>query len=374
MKLLLLLEKFKPDITASGNLVFPLLKYFSNYFEIEVLSTSQKSSDILTKEFSNIKFPSVQESIVKKTAGKVFKKKAQPNPFMAEYIFEKINYSKQIILMPVTINEIALAIEAKKTHPSIVFLTPFLLEILPENYLTSRLKKDLEQYSDIIFSLPKLDGYFENYEKVKFVEHPMVVDNTKQNSTDNNIVNFVYIGGFNRKSRSIKPLINFIKNINKVVPYNNFVFNIYGYGNEIKYLEKANKEIKNLSYYGPVSSDDAKDKLREANFIFTIGNKDPKLVPSKIFDCISTGNPIIHFMQSENDPYINYLSKYPLSICLDYKNINSNLFLQFIKEKYNQVISYDYLKTNYKIFTPAHVSKIMIEEIMEGTINNEKDL
>ena len=54
----------------------------------------------------------------------------------------------------------------------------------------------------------------------------------------------------------------------------------------------------------------AKDEMQKCDFLINIGNSTTTQTPSKLFDYISTGKPIINFCKSKSCPTINYLSKY----------------------------------------------------------------
>ena len=50
------------------------------------------------------------------------------------------------------------------------------------------------------------------------------------------------------------------------------------------------------------------------------GNKVDNQVPSKIFDYISLGKPIINVYTSEKDPALEYLKQYPLALNISETN------------------------------------------------------
>jgi hypothetical protein len=62
------------------------------------------------------------------------------------------------------------------------------------------------------------------------------------------------------------------------------------------------------------------EKIAEADVLVNIGNLVSTMVPSKIFEYMSYGKPIISTFDIENEPSAEYLCNYPLSILLDGKS------------------------------------------------------
>ena len=63
-----------------------------------------------------------------------------------------------------------------------------------------------------------------------------------------------------------------------------------------------------------MSKDDSTAFIRRADFLINLGNTMTNQVPSKIFDYISTGIPIINICKSESCPTIPYMNRYRLAI------------------------------------------------------------
>ena len=54
--------------------------------------------------------------------------------------------------------------------------------------------------------------------------------------------------------------------------------------------------------------------------LISIGNKDFPYVPSKIFEYMSTGKPIIHFYHNDDDSCLGYLQRYRNACLIDLRN------------------------------------------------------
>lgn len=76
--------------------------------------------------------------------------------------------------------------------------------------------------------------------------------------------------------------------------------------------EPIKKELlkKNIKFFDSVSSKEAEELINKANILVNIGNSMTNQVPSKIFEYISTGKPIINIYKNENCPTLPYFEKY----------------------------------------------------------------
>lgn len=93
------------------------------------------------------------------------------------------------------------------------------------------------------------------------------------------------------------------------------VFDFYGTGQHLvrAVLEKENalEDTSRIQLHGVVPSAEAERAIRAADFLVNIDNTTKMQVPSKIFEYISTGKPVINFYYNEDSPTISYLERYP---------------------------------------------------------------
>ena len=73
---------------------------------------------------------------------------------------------------------------------------------------------------------------------------------------------------------------------------------------------------KNLICYGVVDLETARKGIANADVLINIGNRLTNQVPSKVFEYISTGKPIINLCTMENCPTLSYMNRYPLGLSL----------------------------------------------------------
>lgn len=118
------------------------------------------------------------------------------------------------------------------------------------------------------------------------------------------------------------------------------------------------KDSKNvtLEIIGEVPYNEAQKIIKESDFLINFGNTNPNLVPSKIFEYMSYGKPIISTYTCDSDSSIPYLLKYPLVFLIDEriettKQISEKLEL-FIKENKEKQVSYSTIVEKFYNNTP----------------------
>ncbi len=120
-------------------------------------------------------------------------------------------------------------------------------------------------------------------------------------------VKFGYFGIFTKGVRSPKNLINYLKEIKDI--------EFHWYVNDDSKNEVIINTIESQSIFHPlVSRNEALKKMSDSvHCLLSIGNLNTTQIPSKVIEYISTGKPIIHFTEIENDPVID--------IAKDFNNI-----------------------------------------------------
>lgn len=68
---------------------------------------------------------------------------------------------------------------------------------------------------------------------------------------------------------------------------------------------------------GVLSPDECDAEMGRSTALLSIGNRDPNLVPSKLFKYMSLGKPIIHLRRGGRDSCLPYLERYPLGLVVD---------------------------------------------------------
>lgn len=228
------------------------------------------------------------------------------------------------------------ALEFKKKYPYEVKVIPFLFDKFSENRTLHRTENNrkkkfqehlllekwmLDECDRVLFvdSWAKhLQAYFSPYvDKFCKVEHPLLkrIVTTETESYDDDRINVVYTGALYKKLRS--PL-HALKLFSRLIEADKRIllhFYINGDCSSIVncYCEKYTENIIN---HGSVPTNFAKAAIINAALLLSIGNSDITQLPSKVFEYISTGNPVVHFYSNQEDPVISILNDYNNSCCV----------------------------------------------------------
>lgn len=82
---------------------------------------------------------------------------------------------------------------------------------------------------------------------------------------------------------------------------------------------------KNIHYLGKKKQKELMEIYEEADVLINIGNLVTNQMPSKIFEYISLGKPIINIYKNKECPTLEYTKKYPMSIDIYEEDIKSNI-------------------------------------------------
>ena len=149
----------------------------------------------------------------------------------------------------------------------------------------------------------------------------------------------------------------------------NLIFLCAGKGKEV--LEEKKKTFHGtIMNCGYVDQDELHQIMNNVDGFLNIGSYNPGMVPSKIFEYMSYGKPVISTYVDESDASKEYLEKYPLGICLnkDLPNENNVELLQtFAGEKIGLSIPFSEVKHLFTENTPSSYLSII-----EDTMNDMK--
>lgn len=204
----------------------------------------------------------------------------------------------------------------------------------------------------IIFNEYKNSSFLQYLKKVTKLEFPVVIpcSNTKEN---NNIINCMFLGtiyGGARNPEYTLRLFNYIVE-DKVQLH---LVGVEEADLPIKYRNK------NIICYGRKDIKTCKELMKKADFLVNIGNIVLNQVPSKIFDYISTGKPIINICESEHCPSIYYMNRYKSSINIikgkESQKVQSNMLKQFIQKKHH-ILTNEEIKSIFYECTPFYCAE-----------------
>jgi len=211
-----------------------------------------------------------------------------------------------------------------------------------------------------------LHEYFSEYiDKFIQVEHPLIkqVVSNENIVYDHERVNIVYTGALYKKIRS--PL-SALKLFSKLIEEDKRItlhLYITGDCNSVvnSYSEKYPDNIIN---HGSVQTDTAKAAIISADILLSIGNSDITQLPSKIFEYISTGNPIMHFYFNKKDPVLTILNDYNNFYCIANDESDMKQMVSMTLKKINNwgdKWTFDEIESIYSIATPKYTAKKIID-------------
>ncbi len=236
-------------------------------------------------------------------------------------------------------------------------------------------EKKLISYSEALFVLcPIYPHYQQEYfndviSKVVPTEHPMIVEHpvNEKNTVDGEVIKITYAGSLDKKLRNptewLQTLCELVKDESLNVQNRMFSFGNCG---DIIASYKA-KLGDALFDGGKIPYGQVIEEYKSAQFILTIGNRSKEEVPSKVFDCMSYGKPIIHLYFFEEDPCLCYLNRFPFALCLPieqekvYENAKS--LNDFIRENNGREIEFIEIEKLFEDCTPRYVAKTFYERI-----------
>lgn len=140
---------------------------------------------------------------------------------------------------------------------------------------------------------------------------------------------FVYVGTLYKVLRNPVYSCTILKSLTTYIDMK-VVF--MGGGDCFDILHNYQRQTNNaIEYIGMQPHDVALKYLDNADVLLSIGNKESPMAPSKIYEYISTGKPIIHFYTWDKDPCIEPLKKYGNAILIkENKDFDIQLLLNFI--------------------------------------------
>lgn len=228
--------------------------------------------------------------------------------------------------------------------------------------------------SNQVLHMPSWTGYIEaNYPKLKGklkeIEHPLIVcpKSNRVMGYDRTKVNFVYTGVVDKEIRSLSFAIDFLGRLSESVDIR---VHFYMLGSAEQMIEDAAKETDCMIAHGQVDHQTAHSAIVSADFLVSIGNTVGNQFPSKVFDYMSTGKPILHFGYTPEDPAIEVLKKYPLSLCIDqtkeFSGEQIKLVADFIAENKGKSVSFEQVRDLFKEASPTAITGILAKSAWGG--------
>lgn len=199
--------------------------------------------------------------------------------------------------------------------------------------------------------------------KTHFLDIPNFKVNVLPNKK-NNICQMVYAGAFYPVLRNPFPMIDILKKLSKIV---NIEVHIYTGNNMKSEIEKSVKNYEMFHVNDYVSQEELMKIYTNSDILLDLGNMDSDYLPSKPFQYMGTGKPVIHFKQDESDVTIKYFKKYKNALIVSLKNETQGLkeITEFINNMKNKSVSYtrEELENLFYENTPKYTAEKLLEII-----------
>lgn len=134
------------------------------------------------------------------------------------------------------------------------------------------------------------------------------------------------------------------------------------------FLEQGQTNIRCL---GKLPPQRAEELIEEADFLVNIDNKAANQVPSKIFEYISTGKPIVNLYYDPASPTLAYFSRYPsvLNLLCDpaHAGENAAAVWAFVQDCRHKRVSARCIEEAFREATPDVVAQRMLASIRGGS-------
>lgn len=389
MKILFVIEKFWPNQTPITNNLNPVIKkMLDKKIRIDVITYRQNDDLVNFENIDGVNIYRIDDiyniikkaSLIKKIFLRVHRK------LFLEYLFVKkgreiLKKNKYDIVIafsyPFIMEKYANKIT---TNTKSVFLSyqfdPYYNNILIKNSNNNNvLKEEIVVLSNatkiflppIDYELNMKNNWFPQTIKNKYVEMPFALLREPIESYQNPLIkntdhlNFVYAGALYDNVRNPFPIIDFFTQIN--IKYRLHLY----YISEEKISEQLllrEKEINgDLLLYRNYPKETCDNALFFSDIIINIGNNILNQTPSKIYEMISYGKPIVNFYTLDGDTSKKMLDKYPLkiNIKLPFTEESIKQFEDFCLKNKNERISYEAVTKYYE--TADQVVDRFIKEI-----------
>ncbi len=196
---------------------------------------------------------------------------------------------------------------------------------------------------------------------IPLMEESIIKESIKKKvPTSQNSVSAVYAGRLLSHLSSPKYLCEVFT---KLSTRNDIKLEFYSSGDCQSLVDGYNKRTNGkIVYKGIISHEKLLEIYEKTDILVSIGSRRPDMLPSKIFEYMSTGKKIIHVTKGDGDICVEHFNKYPQALILDEREPISESVkkvISFIKQE-DKNVSVESLKTIFKINTPEYTADLML--------------
>lgn len=230
------------------------------------------------------------------------------------------------------------------------------------------LEKKIHQSFDLIFTTDIIKNEmlerFTLGDNVRVCNFPTIVDRTnKEKKPSGEEISFLYCGAM-YSARNADFCLGVMDEMTRLDPRFVFDFYIVGDTSGVKSYSEKNPRI---HLHPPVSPDKIHGIMSDHDVLINIGNVMTNQVPSKVYDYISTGLPIVNFIQNDNCPTVEVLEKYPTALTVSSKESKERAAASisgFLSQKLGQRVEYPLIEKLYLENTVTYVADMMVSNML----------
>lgn len=190
---------------------------------------------------------------------------------------------------------------------------------------------------------------------------PLHRDLKRKDILKSGFINIIFSGILSLPDRDPEYIIRAL-NMTSCAERIHLVFLCTGAGkNKLDDLAKDFKgAISNMNY---IPYNDMLSIYENADVLLNFGGRNPNMVPSKIFEYMSYGKPVISMFSIDNEASKTYLEKYPLAVCIDerisYEKSVEKLE-EFLLEKVGKTASFEEVEKYFPLNSPKIYSNLIM--------------
>ena len=232
------------------------------------------------------------------------------------------------------------------------------------SWLTRHSEQRMYQKADCILHMRCNQKQFSGYiygpyaNKSIYLDFPLVINDGHQQHDacqyQGNQISLVYSGMLDMLIRSPEYLLKVLDRLNQSIPV---LARFYCRGNCQEMLKKAQSKKSFIEVSDYIPKADLDTVISQSDFLINISNKYSDMLPSKVLAYFSTGKPIIHICNQENDACIPYFEKYDNCVVLyEWDEIETSVqkLKAFILSSYQRIVSSDDVNNAFCENTPKY--------------------
>lgn len=230
-----------------------------------------------------------------------------------------------------------------------------MMEPIPDDYLSHRLRMDENKVTAL--GLPGI--------------RPITAAGRKPDFFDAQAVNCVFIGNLYAGIRNPRKLIELFKELGNG-------YHLYFIGShsdpelQKQYRENGYDLLENVTFIDPVPASEAEDIMMASDVLVNIGNSVDNQIPSKIFDYISSGRPVLNLYKIRNCPSLQYFREYPSVVHVFEDDTGKQEMIHTVKDFLDQArnmkpLDEDMIRQIWQENTPETVRAHIIKALQKVT-------